>query len=78
MARKATAAVAETVATKAPRKGRTGDIRPIALTIRGKTEWKEWVARLADHDRASLNELVDRSLARYAREIGFKESPPER
>jgi hypothetical protein len=60
------------------RKSKDAEPRPIALTIRGRVEWKEWVARLAEADRTSLNELVDRSLARYAREIGFKEAPPER
>jgi len=60
------------------RKSRDPEPRPIALTIRGRDEWKEWVKRLAAADRASLNELVDRSLARYAREVGFKEMPPER
>lgn len=63
---------------RGPRKSRDAEPRPIALTIRGRDEWKEWVKRLADADRSSLNELVDRALARYAREIGFKDMPPER
>ena len=60
------------------RKAKDAEPRPIALTIRGRVEWKEWVARLAEADRTSLNELVNRSLARYAREIGYQEAPPER
>jgi hypothetical protein len=66
------------VKEKPARKGRDMAPRPIALTVRGRDEWKAWVRRLAAADRSSLNELVDRALARYAREIGFKESPPER
>ena len=60
------------------RKSKDAEPRPIALTIRGRVEWKEWVARLAEADRTSLNELVDRALARYGREIGFQEAPPGR
>ena len=60
------------------RKSKDAEPRPIALSIRGRLEWKEWVARLAEADRTSLNELVDRALARYGREVGFKEAPPER
>lgn len=63
-----------------PRQRKTKDAepRPIALTVRGRVEWKEWVARLAVADRTSLNELVDRALISYARQIGFKEGPPQR
>jgi hypothetical protein len=60
------------------RKRKDASPRPIVLAIRGRPEWREWVDRLAAADRTSLNELVDRSLARYAREIGFREAPPER
>jgi hypothetical protein len=60
------------------RKSRDPEPRPIALTIRGRADWKEWVGQLADHERISINELVDRALVRYAREIGFKAVAPER
>jgi hypothetical protein len=80
MARKANPNVSVPPAVLQPRRRKSKDAepRPIALTIRGRVEWKEWVARLAEADRTSMNELVDRSLARYAREIGFREVPPER
>jgi hypothetical protein len=60
------------------RKRQDPEPRPIVLMIRGRQGWKEWVRRVAEHDRASLNDLVDRAIARYAREIGFGETPPER
>jgi hypothetical protein len=60
------------------RKTRDPAPRPIALTIRGRAPWKDWVAKLAKHERISINELVDRALVKYGREIGFKENPPER
>jgi hypothetical protein len=80
MARKANPKVSVPPAALQPRRRKSKDAepRPIALTIRGRVEWKEWVARLAEADRTSMNELVDRALAKYAREIGFREVPPER
>jgi hypothetical protein len=60
------------------RKSRDPEPRPIALTIRGRAEWKEWVGKLAEQERISINELVDRALVKYAREVGFKDAAPER
>jgi hypothetical protein len=60
------------------RKRPDADPRKIVLAVRGRQAWKDWIDRLAAHDRSSINELIDRALARYAREIGFKEVPPER
>jgi hypothetical protein len=48
------------------------------LSVRGSGGWHGWLARLADHDRSSLADLVDHALVSYAREIGFKELPPKR
>jgi hypothetical protein len=36
------------------------------------------VGDLAGFERISVNELVDRALVRYAREVGFKKVAPER
>jgi hypothetical protein len=63
---------------KPKRKRRDAEPRPIALTIRGRQDWKEWVASLAAFERISVNELVDRALVRYAREAGYKTGAPER
>jgi hypothetical protein len=81
----ATAEEVESVARKrtdgegaGQRKRPDSDPRKIVLAVRGRQVWKDWIDRLAAHDRSSINELIDRALARYAREIGFKEVPPER
>jgi hypothetical protein len=68
----------DTGGRKPKRKRRDTEPRPIALTIRGRQEWKGWVASLADFERISINELVDRALVRYAREVGYKTGAPER
>jgi hypothetical protein len=46
--------------------------------VRGSKEWKAWVERLAEFDRASLPDLVDRALVAYAKQIKFRDAPPRR
>ena len=54
-------------------------VRSEAVMLRGRPEWKDWLARLAEFDRSpSMNELFDRAITAYAREIGFKEAAPKR
>jgi hypothetical protein len=51
--------------------------RAIALTIRARPEWKEWLGRFAQHCRAEMAEVVDDALETYAKTKGF-EPPPKR
>jgi hypothetical protein len=60
------------------RKSRDPEPRPIALTVRGRDAWKEWVRELAEHQRIAVNELVDRALVEYSRKVGFGKAAPER
>jgi hypothetical protein len=54
-------------------------VRTAVTAIRSRPEWREWVERLAEFDRcASLNELFDRALVAYGRQVGFKEVAPKR
>ena len=54
-------------------------VRSAVLMIRGTPEWKAWVEELAEADRSpSLNELIDRALVAYARQIKFPKSAPKR
>lgn len=46
--------------------------------VRGSEEWGEWVGRLAVSERLGYPDLVDRALADYAKQVGFKEAPPKR
>jgi hypothetical protein len=61
-----------------PRKSPDPEPREVLFSVKGRKSWLEWVDRLADFDRSNRVELIDRALARYAREIGFDEQPPER
>jgi len=52
--------------------------RPLVLTMRGNTEWKEWLSRLSKHCRMSTAVCVDQALMEFAKIRGFDEVPPER
>lgn len=52
--------------------------RRTVLTIKGTDQWKGWLERLGKHLRTPTSTIVDHALVRYAKEMGFEESPPER
>ena len=51
---------------------------PKTIGFRVTGEYAEWVDRLATKNRSTVAGLIDQSLARFAKEIGFTEEPPER
>ena len=54
-------------------------VRTAVTAIRSRPEWKAWAESLAEFDRApSVNDLFDRALVAYARQVGFKEVAPKR
>lgn len=54
------------------------NITPNAVVVRGCVEWRDWLKRLAEHDRTNMAELLDRATADYARNTGFEEKAPKR
>lgn len=58
--------------------GATRKPKGFVLSVRGTDDWRAWLQRLADHDRASMPDLLDRALVAYAKGVGFKEAPPKR
>jgi hypothetical protein len=63
---------------KERRKSPDPEPRAVLFSVRGRPSWHEWLKRLADYDRSSVVEVLDRAAARYAKLIGFEEPPPER
>lgn len=51
---------------------------PNGLVIRCSNEWREWLKELAEHDRTSMAEILDRAAIDYARKVGFKKGAPKR
>ena len=52
--------------------------RPTALTIKGRTEWRDWVEKGADFCRTDVAKLVDAALVEYLKQRGFDEPAPKR
>lgn len=52
--------------------------KTIIFQMRGSDEFKAWLKKLADFDATDTTEVVERSLANYARAIGFTEARPKR
>jgi len=52
--------------------------RPTALTIKGRTEWRDWVDRGAEFCRTDVAKLVDAALVEYLKQRGFEEPAPKR
>jgi hypothetical protein len=50
----------------------------VTKALKVRREYGDWLDRLAAFNRTTVAGLIDQSLARYAREVGFKEDPPER
>lgn len=46
------------------------------MSIRGRDEWKKWLARFARHCRTDSVSTIDRALAEMARREGFEDPPP--
>jgi hypothetical protein len=51
--------------------------RTHVLGIRGRDEWKDWLARFADINRSDMVDLIDDALEAFAKVKGF-EAPPKR
>lgn len=64
----------------APNKNRARAAKPDQKTIafRASPEYADWVEALASHNRTTVAGLLDQSLVRFAREVGFAANPPER
>lgn len=50
----------------------------LAVQIRGSEEWRAWVDRAARFNGTNVTSMFDMAVARFVRESGFNEVPPER
>lgn len=63
---------------KSPVKAKTVRVRTDAINIRCMPDFKRWVDQMAEADRCSLAELIDRALTAYASKIKFTTPAPRR
>lgn len=54
------------------------DTRSIIVTLKGNPEFREWLNRLADHDRSTAVQVMERGVIAYAKQVGFTEPAPKR
>jgi len=52
--------------------------KKLIFQMRGSEAFKAWLQRLAEFDATDATEVVERSLAAYARQIGFADPRPKR
>ena len=48
------------------------------LSIRGSTEWRDWLNDLSEHCRSKAADVIDRALVLYAKQEGFTKPAPKR
>jgi hypothetical protein len=70
-----TLAVGTTLAKKKQAKP-SPEFRTVGM--RTTVAWADWLERAAKHYRTDVAKLIDAAVAKYARDGGFAESPPER
>jgi len=59
-------------------KGTGGGPKGNVLSIRGSEAWRDWVGRLADHNRLKGADVIDGALVAFAKQEGFNEPAPRR
>lgn len=52
--------------------------RQIVISIKGTAEFRDWLNRLADHERVTAVAVIERALVEYAANHGFAEPAPKR
>lgn len=59
-------------------KGPTGAAKPVRVSVRATVGWRDWLEALAEFDRSTVADVIDRALVDYARAKGFDRLPPRR
>lgn len=54
------------------------DTRAMIATLKGSTEFRDWLGEAADMDRVSTVQFLEKAAVFYAAHIGFKKPAPKR
>ena len=57
---------------------KTADGRSVVIAIKGTVEFRDWLAGLADHERLTGVQLVERALVEYAERRSYPKPAPRR
>lgn len=54
------------------------DDRAIIVSMKGSVEFRDWLNRLAEFDRSTSVQVMEKGAVAYAKQIGFTEAAPKR
>jgi hypothetical protein len=67
------------VAKKKPAPGSTpADTRSIVVSMKGTTEFRDWLNLLAESERTTAVQILEKAVVFYAKHIGFTTPAPRR
>ena len=62
-----------------PKPGKTPSGKPVSIVVlKGSREYRDWLSSFSDFSRMPISVLIDRALAKLAKEEGFPDPPPKR
>ena len=70
--------MAKKKAAPAKPESKAWESKKLIFQMRGTDEFKAWLQELADFDATDTSDVVERSVAAYARAIGFAKPRPKR
>ncbi len=56
----------------------SADSRAIVVSMKGTVEFREWLNELAEFDRLTAVQVMEKGAVAYARQIGFTKPAPKR
>ena len=63
---------------KSAPKAKPANRKAMVVQVRGSEEYKAWFEEVADLDKTTLADLVDRAVRAYAKGLGMKREQPKR
>lgn len=66
------------VMAKSKPKTNEGRRKPIAATLKGSDEWKQWLEEAASSTGLTVASFLDQAIREYAKLRGFNRQPPAR
>jgi hypothetical protein len=56
----------------------TADSRAIVVSMKGTVEFRDWLNELAEFDRSTAVQVMEKGAVMYAKQIGFPKPAPKR
>jgi hypothetical protein len=56
----------------------SADSRAIVVSMKGTVEFRDWLNELAEFDRSTAVQIMEKGAVAYAKQIGFPKAAPKR